>query len=464
MHLLGTSPHHNLQKLSTKYGPLMSIRLGQAQCVVASSTETAMEFLKNQDSNFTSRPALRVGEAVFYGQDLVFQNSTPLWRHLKKIFQVEFTSTKRLDTTRHVREEEIAHLTSTLPHNCEVNLRIHLKSMIGNIISRMAVGQRLCAKPEECESEEQLREVASLREVMDNVAFCIGAVNLADYIPALKWLDLQGLERRFKKTFQIMNSVSGEIIAKHQERRKLSNPTDKQKDLIDVLLDDMEKPQDGSPRVTMDSIKAVTWNAFAGATDAIAMSLEWAMSEILLHPHVQAKAHAELDVVVGKNRRVEESDIQNLSYIGAIIKETLRLHPVAPMLAPHAALNPCKAFGFDIPGGTWVIINAWAIARDPAVWKDPTEFNPDRFMQDDPNALNPRVFEMLPFGAGKRMCPGVAMANVTMQRAIAKLLHEFEWGLTSELDMSEGTMSIVVPRAVPLHAVAKPRLSSEFYT
>lgn len=209
-------------------------------------------------------------------------------------------------------------------------------------------------------------------------------------------------------------------------------------------------------------------DAFSAGTDTVLMSCEWIMSEVVCNPAVQSKAQSELDNVVGQHRRVQESDIPRLSYIQALVKEGLRLHPAAPVMAPHQSIHACKAFGYDIPAKTHLFVNVWAIGRDARVWVDPMEFNPGRWFVRSGNAAAAAAVdvtqgEFLPFGAGRRMCPGMALATVTLQHCIASLLQAFEWLVTEDPGMAEGP-GLGVPRAVPLRVIAKPRLSSEFYS
>lgn len=206
------------------------------------------------------------------------------------------------------------------------------------------------------------------------------------------------------------------------------------------------------------------------ATDTTIVSIEWAMSEVLRNPcAVLKKAQTELDEVVGDHRWVQEADLPQLKYIQCICKETLRLHPAAPLLLPHESVDASRAFGYDIPAKCRLLVNAYAIGRDPKAWDDPLVFNPERFMGGDYSHIDShgQDFQLLPFGSGRRICPGMNTANVILQFAVANLLHAFNWSLPgpmapNNLDMSEG-IGLTVPKRVPLCAVAKPRLSPTLY-
>lgn len=210
-------------------------------------------------------------------------------------------------------------------------------------------------------------------------------------------------------------------------------------------------------------------DAFVAATESMILTSEWAMAELLKNPHLISKAHAELDAVIGRDRIVEESDLHKLTYIQAIVKESFRLHPAAPLLMPRESSQASQAFGYDFPAQTRVLVNVWAIGRDPAIWQDPLVFNPDRFLQPDLSHVDVKGqhFELLAFGAGRRVCPAATMGVLVVQYVVASLLHSFDWSLPAgtapqDLDMSE-LFGLTLPRAAPLPCVVEPRLPRHLY-
>lgn len=205
--------------------------------------------------------------------------------------------------------------------------------------------------------------------------------------------------------------------------------------------------------------------AFAAGMETTVLATEWAMTEILRNPRVLEKAQAELDAVVGKARRVQDSDIPNLKYIRAIVKEALRLHPIIPLLIPHQSNAACKALGYDIPAKTQLLVNVWAIGRDPNLWTNPLEYDPERFLGEGPHAhtnFSGKGFNLLPFGSGRRKCMGATLGALLVESSIASLLHCFSWSLPHELDMTEAP-GLSIKKAVPLVAVASARLPSSVY-
>ena len=198
------------------------------------------------------------------------------------------------------------------------------------------------------------------------------------------------------------------------------------------------------------------------------MTIEWAMSELLRgRPDALVKATEELDRVIGRERLVTEGDIPNLQYIEAIVKETTRLHPVTPLLSPRISREDASVDSYDIPAGTLVFANVWAIGRDPAVWGDDAdEFRPERFVGSSVDVKG-QDFELLPFGSGRRMCPGIGIGLKMVQVVLANLVHGFAWRLPDgmakeELSMEE-TFGLTMPRMVPLQAIPEPRLPGHLY-
>ena len=205
----------------------------------------------------------------------------------------------------------------------------------------------------------------------------------------------------------------------------------------------------------------------AGGTESSAVTVEWAISEILKKPEVFKKATEELDRVIGRNRWVEEKDIVNLPYIDAIIKETMRLHPVAPMLVPRLSREDCNIAGYDILKGTRVLVNVWTIGRDPTLWDKPNEFYPERFIGKAIDVKG-HDYELLPFGAGRRMCPGYSLGLKVIQSSLSNLLHGFTWSLPENMKIEDFNMEEIfglsTPKKFPLEVVVKPRLPKHVYS
>lgn len=201
------------------------------------------------------------------------------------------------------------------------------------------------------------------------------------------------------------------------------------------------------------------------ATDTTAVTLTWILSLLLNNREALEKVQQELDLQVGRDRPVEESDIKNLIYLQAVIKETLRLYPAGPLSVPHEAMSDCVVAGYDIKAGTRLLIHIYKIQRDPSVWTDPLEFRPERFLTTHKDFdVRGQTFEFMPFGSGRRMCPGVSFALQTMSLALASLLQGFNLRtpLDEPVDMTEG-LGLTMLKATPLQPELSPRLPHDCY-
>ncbi|KAG0578488.1 hypothetical protein KC19_4G026700 [Ceratodon purpureus] len=464
LHLLGTLPHKCLTDLARNYGPVMSVQLGQRLCIVATSLEAAMEFLKHQGANFSSRPYLRSAKLIM-PNDISFQPMTPIQRHLKKIVVTELTSAKRLEASKDIRRQEAEYMIRTISQETgPIKLSTCLNVMTTNILTRLLLDKRFMRTA----GDQNVSEIMEFVEIVKETMQCYGAIHLQDvfnYIP--QWFDPSGWDTRSRKLGARLESFHTKMVNEHREKRRRSAVSEGEKNMLDVLLEELEKPEHG---VTEEYIKGAVWNTLLAGTDTSSVTSEWAMAEVLKNPTLMENARSELDRVVGKNRIVQESDIPNLAYIQAILKETLRLHAPVSMLLPHESINATKAFGYEIPANTWLIVNFWGMARDPTIWDNPMEFKPERFLEGGPNEqtdFRGQHFEFIPFGSGRRICPGMTFGWITVNLEVANLLHAFDWSLPhgmapEDLDMSEGP-GIVVSMLDPLVAIAKPRLPSHLY-
>eukprot|EP01018_Ginkgo_biloba_P005217 Gb_05139 [translate_table: standard] len=458
LHMLGRSPHRNLQALANKYGPVMYLHLGSIPTVVVSSPEMAKEFLKTHDAIFASRPTtFLAGRYLSYDfKDVALAPYGPYWRHMKKLCTLELLSPKRIDSFRSVREEEVSLLLHSLWQESangtkSVNLTKKLTSLTSSIMCRMIFGGKY--------SDDDMTG-KNFREIIQEVNQSSSVFFVGDFVPSLHWLDFQGVGRRVKNVIKIFDAFTDKVIDEHVEGMKLNKQKDGRKDFVDVLLE-MKEMQSTEIEITRENIKALILDMLLAGVETSATTMEWCMAELLRNPLVTKKAQEEIESVVGKDHRVTESDVPNLEYIQCLVKETLRLHPPLPLLLPHESTEDCRVGGYNLPRKTRVMVNAWAIATDPAVWKDPLAFKPERFMGRDVNVKG-QMFELLPFGSGRRSCPAASLAIVVVEFALAQLLHCFEWSVedmdpVGQLDMSEA-FGVAVGRRNHLYALPKARL------
>lgn len=272
----------------------------------------------------------------------------------------------------------------------------------------------------------------------------------------------QGLKHSFKKTSKAFDEILEKIIREHEEAIN-SNTQKGRQDFVDILLSLMHQTIDGQNYgIDRINIKAIVLDMIGGALDTSATTIVWALSELLRHPRVMKNLQHELETVVGLNRMVEESDLAKLIYLEMVIKETLRLYP-AGSLVPRESTEDVVVDGYYMKKKTRIIINLWAVGRDPKVWSDAEMFCPERFANKnlDFRGLD---FEFIPFGSGRRGCPGINLGVVTVKLVLAQLVHcfnwELPWGLApDDLDMSE-RFGLTLPRAKNLFAVPASRIVS----
>uniref|UniRef100_A0A5B7BMZ4 Flavonoid 3'-monooxygenase n=1 Tax=Davidia involucrata TaxID=16924 RepID=A0A5B7BMZ4_DAVIN len=465
LNLIGPLPHQSLHKLSRKYGQLMQLKFGSYPVVVASSAEMAKQFLKTHDHIFASRPPTAAGKHTTYNYcNITWAPYGPYWRQGRKIYLTELFSSKRLESYEYIRVEERQAFVSRLYalSGKPVVLKDHLSRLTLSVISRIVLGKKYFS---ESKHERSIVTLEEFQEMLDELFFLNGVLNIGDWIPWINFLDLQRYVKRMKALCKKFDRFHDHVIGEHKARKEVDQKDFVAKDMVDVLLQLGDDPN-LEVKLTSDGIKGFTQDLIAGGTDTSATIVEWAMSELLKQPHLIKKATEELDRVIGRERWVEERDIPQLPYIDAIMKETMRLHPVAVMLAPHLALEDCNVAGYDICKGTRILINTWSIGRDPTLWDAPEEFCPERFLGKSIDVKG-QSFELLPFGSGRRMCPGYNLGLKMIRSSLANLLHGFNWKLPGNMKIEDLSMEEVyglsTPRKVPLVAVMEPRLPVHLY-
>ncbi|KQK17670.1 3,9-dihydroxypterocarpan 6A-monooxygenase [Brachypodium distachyon] len=462
LHLLAPLPHQALHRLAQRHGPLLFLRLGSVPCIAACSPDAAREILKTHEAAFLDRPKpAAVHRLTYGGQDFSFSPYGAYWRFMKKACVHELLAGRTLDRLAHVRREEVGRLVQSLAASAAdgaaVDVDAALMGLTGDIVSRMVMGRRWTGDDNDTEE---------MRSVVAETAELTGTFNLQDYIGAFKYWDAQGLGKRIDAVHRKFDAMMERILtARDAKRRQQKLDQDgcetEGKDILDILFD-MHEDEAAEMPLSRDNIKAFMLDIFAAGTDTTTITVEWAMSELINNPAVLRRAQEEIDAVVGKSRLVDESDVASLPYLQAVAKETLRLHPTGPLVV-RRSLEQCKVGGYDVPAGATVFVNVWAIGRDPACWPEPLEFRPERFLGGGCNAgtdVRGQHFHMLPFGSGRRICPGASLALLVVHAALAAMVQCFEWrpvGGGDKVDMEEGP-GLTLPRKHPLVCAVKPRL------
>ncbi|KAL4555934.1 hypothetical protein LXL04_038568 [Taraxacum kok-saghyz] len=463
LNLIGTLPHRSIHDLSQKYGEIMQLKFGSFNVVVGSSAAMAKVFLKTMDVNFACRPKTAAGKYTTYNySNMTWSPYGPYWRQARKICLMELFSVKRIESYEYIRVEETNSLLKSVFESAgeEIVLKDLLSSESLNVISRMVLGKRYL--------DEELNSVVSpieFRQMLDELFLLNGVFNIGDSIPWIGFMDLQGYVKRMKAVNKKFDRFLEHVLDEHNERRKAAGENFEPKDMVDLLLQLADDPN-LDVKLERHGVKAFTQDLLAGGTESSAMTVEWAIAELLKNPENFQRAYEELNQVIGHDKWVHEKDMPNLPYIKAIAKETMRLHPVAPMLVPRRARQNCKVAGYDITEGTRVFVSIWSIGRDPNLWDKPEEFCPERFIGKEIDVKG-HDFELLPFGAGRRMCPGYSLGIKVVESTLANLLHGFEWKLPntmSENDLNmEEQFGLSTPKKIPLSTVAQPRLPLHMY-
>ncbi|KAK8527109.1 hypothetical protein V6N12_054334 [Hibiscus sabdariffa] len=431
-HLLFCLPYRRLAELAKRHGPLMHLQLGELSHVVVSSPEVAKEVMKTHDLNFASRPFLLVPEIIWYNfSDVAFAPYGASWRQLRKVCTMELFSMKRVQSFRSIREEQVSSFIRSIFSNTgsEINIGEMLRNLSYSITLNSVFGTR-------CKQHDTF--VSTVRKVLK----AFHGFSIAELFPSVKLLPMiTGVRPKLERFRHDLDGMLDIIIEEHRvSNTNPKNDDDVTEDLVDVLLKLQNQGGFEFP-LTTDNIKAVLLDILIGGTETSSTTVEWAMSEMIKSPRILEQAQAEVRKAYERTGYVNESKLHELNYLKLVIKETLRLHPPVPLLIPRESRERCEINGYEIPAKTKVIVNAWAIGRDSNHWNEVERFNPERFtdISVDYKGTN---FELIPFGAGRRMCPGMSYALAVVELTLAQLLYHFDWkvpnGIKNEdLDMSE---------------------------
>ncbi|CAN6556611.1 unnamed protein product [Malus baccata var. baccata] len=441
---VGLHPHRSFQALSQRHGPLMLLHFGSVPVLVVSSAEAAREIMKTHDLTFSNRPKSTIVEKLLYNYNDV--SSAPYgeyWRQVKSICVLNLLSNKRVRSfvENQCQKEETISMISKIKHSSSslLNLSEIFVRLTNDVVCRVALGRTYNGGEDGRMFTELLREFVEL----------LGIIDIGDYIPWLSWL------RHVAKQFD--DFICG-VIQEHMNCSSKSEDDDRN-DFVNVLLAVQKENLAGFPIDTV-TIKALILDTFAAGTDTSSTLLEWAMTELLRNPRVMKKLQKEVRGIVGSKTEVlTEDDLVEMHYLKAVIKETLRLHPPLPLLVPRLSTQDVEINGYNIEAKTQVMINAWHIGRDPKVYEKPEDFEPERFLNSEIDYKG-TDFQLIPFGAGRRICPGIHFAIAINEIALASTVHKYDWELPSgasaeDLDMTEST-GLTVRRKNPLKAVAIP--------
>ncbi|CAI0455997.1 unnamed protein product [Linum tenue] len=386
LHQLATGsslPHRRLAELAQQYGPLMQLQLGEIPTVIVSSAEWAKE--------------------------------------MRKIVAMELLGARRTKMLRPIMEEEMAKLVGLINTKPTINLTEMMLSLGNSITCRAAFGK--------IQKQEEVF-LPFIKQFMK----MLGGFSLVDLFPSsnlLRLLVANAAERKLKKVHSaadaIMETIINDRLAKRSSKKAAAGNDDE--DLLGVLLNLKDTDDLG-----FTEIKAVI--LVSHISDTWTITVEWAMSELMKHPRVMEKAQREVRKVFNG-----KGSIDRLQYLQLVLKETLRLHPPGPLAIPRESKETVMVNGYKILAKTRVFVNLWAINRDPHHWTQPEVFEPERFLNSSVD-FRGTDFHYLPFGAGRRMCPGMHYGLALAYLSLANLIYHFDWKLPhqmkpEDLDMSE---------------------------
>ncbi|KAJ8650121.1 hypothetical protein MRB53_003144 [Persea americana] len=446
---LGNKPNETLAELAKTFGPLMTLRLGRVTTIVASSSTMAKEILRRHDHVLAGRPVVHSVCTLGYNDSSIpFSQPNQHWRRLRSICNTQVFTTQKLDSYQYLRRRKVQELLDHMREKSQTGQPVEIGEAAFatslNLLSNTVFSVDLVGL-----NSKSAQEFSSLVwGFMEE----IGGTNVVDYFTFLSPFDPQRRRRRMTAHLKRLFSIFDEMIDKRlQDRRSGSDDSGTRNDFLDTLLDHTH-----SGGLTRHHVKCLLTDIFTAGSETMASTTEWAMAELLNTPKVMAKARAELIESTIKGKSIEESDVSGLPYLQAVVKETFRLHPPGPLLIPHKAESDVEIGGFTIPKDSKVIVNVWAIGRDPDLWVDPTSFMPERFLGSNMDYKG-QDFELIPFGSGRRICPGLPLASLMVHLMLASLLRSFDWKLPNGMSPQDTDMShkfaITLRKDIPLLAI-----------
>ncbi|CAI0409396.1 unnamed protein product [Linum tenue] len=383
LHSLGRNPHKSLADLAKIHGPLMSLKLGQVTLIVASSPAAAKEILQKHDKVLSDRHVSLAGKA----HNICDFSLTALpvgskWRNLRKVCNSYIFTPQKLDANQELRNDKVVELVEGVRRNASEKAVVDVGRAAFNAtlnsLSATIFSLNL-ADEEGSETAREFKDLAEFKELARGIIEEGVKPNLGDYFPVLAKSDLQGIQRRMKVYLGKVLNLFGWIIDERLRKLKSENYASTN-DMLDTLL--AIGDEDHNRETTMDSncIKYLFLDLFVAGTDTTSSTIEWAMTELLHNSDKLAKVKEELNQTIGNGIHLQESGVPRLPYLQAVVKETFRLHPAVPLLLPRKAGVDVEICGFTVPKGAKILVNVWAIGRDPMTWENPNSYMPERFL------------------------------------------------------------------------------------
>lgn len=430
-----------IDKLSHKYGPILTLTLGSEPLIFITSYTMAQQALVKQGAIFASRPAL-VPISVVLSNKRKDIGATPYgatWRVLRRNLVSEIIHPNKMNAFYPARKRVMETLMSKITQSSKQNDIVHVNDCLHHAVFSLFI---LMAFGNISDAEVNAVEDIQWELLMNYADFSIFG-----FFPRLARLLLRG---RYKTYMNLLKTQDEIFLPLIKSRRKLREEKAGELEYVSYTdsLMDLQVPGEDEKLQDYDILSLCSEFINAGA-DTTTTMLQWTMAHVVKYPEVQAKIYAEIREVLGEGREdVKEEDLHKFTYLKAVILEVLRIHPPNTSLVPHAVTEDVEFCGYTIPKGTTVNIVTAIIGRDPTIWEDPMEFNPDRLLtgekpKDDVTDLT--AYRMLPFGAGRRMCPGNGLGRLLLEYFISNLILRFEWKpADGDVDISEKEEFLVV--------------------
>ncbi|KAK9146035.1 hypothetical protein Sjap_005938 [Stephania japonica] len=438
---LGSKPHSSLAQLSQTYGPLFSLKFGSQLVVVASSPRAASEVLKTHDNILSGRYIIYNARSKNYVEHSMVwaPECTEAWKNLRKICRTKLFSPRAIEGHARMREVKVEEMMGMLREKEGEMVKVS-EVVFGTIFN--VLGCLIFSKDVfDVRGDEEIRD---LKGHLCRMLELGSAISLADCFPKLGWIT-----RGRKVSEECRRNVFASWRDIIKERRESLNSSamvghggsdDDKEDFLSSLI---------KAGFSNDQINALLLEIFGAAADTTASTIEWAMVEILKNLRVLHKLRSELTERLNPKSgnttnnvhkmTLKEADLPHLPYLQAITKETLRLHPATPLLLPRRALKACKVMEYTIPKDCQILVNAWAIGRDPKTWENALAFLPERFLESQVDYRGNGNFELVPFGGGRRICPGVPLASQLIPLIVGSMIWNFDWGLPCGMSPHELT-------------------------
>ncbi|KAJ6345512.1 hypothetical protein OIU78_008215 [Salix suchowensis] len=422
LHLLTPVAYKGFHALSNKYGPLLYLRLATYPAVLVSSAPLATEMFKALDVHFASRIKSPFDDNLLFGSSTSFFNAPygDYWKFMKKICTTELLGTSQMKKLKNVRREEVVRFLRKMleigQKNEVANLSAEILTLANNSTCRMIMSAR-------CSGEDNQAE--KCRALVSESFDLASQLALLSVFGPLKRIGMWYLRKKIAAVPKRYDELFENVLVEHEEKAKREGPDMENKDLMDILLE-VYHDENAEIRITRKQMKTFFLDLFTGGTNTTSDAILWILAELVSHPAAFKKLREEIDLVVGTERLVDEADIPSMPYFQACVKEAMRLNPPVPLFDRICREN-CKLAGYDIPKGITMIMNAYSIMRDPEIWDNPNDFIPERFLTGVDNAREKNLQVYVPFGGGRRMCPGVNMTSSLINCSVTAMVQCFDW-------------------------------------